>query len=188
MVTFLKHTWDLLFKGGMMLSGFFMGIMGDDTHSIRFLLVFMIADYITGMIAGLLKKSPRTSTGGLSSRVGAQDLMKKGLMLLVIVVANALDRFVNDGSSMFQGAVTWFYISNEGLSLLENLALCGVPIPQKLKMALEYLSDNSPVMDDFPEDRSGNESPVPNGGIFVEPVHQAEGAESTETIGSQRDR
>jgi len=146
MGTFLENTWDLLLKGGMAILGFFLGMLGGDNYSIKLLLVLMVTDYLAGVIAGLLQKSPKTAKGGLSSRAGAKGLLKKALMLLVILVAYALDRFVDDGT-MFQGAVTWFYISNEGLSLIENLGHCGVPIPKKLKVALEQLAEENPAVD-----------------------------------------
>lgn len=140
MGTFWRHTWDLLLKGGLMIAGFFQGMMSGDNYGIVLLLVLMIADYLSGVVSALLKKSPKTQRGGLDSEIGARGLLKKGLMLLVVVVAYALDRFVGQGNAMFQSAVTWFYISNEALSLVENLALCGVPVPRKLTLALERLA------------------------------------------------
>ncbi len=140
MGSFLRHTWDLIVKGAMLAAGFFQGMVTGDNKAIVLLLALMIADYLSGVVAAILKKSRKSVTGGLSSAAGAKGLLKKGLMLLVVLLAYALDDFIGQGNAMFQSAVTWFYISNETLSLLENLALAGVPIPRKLRAALERLA------------------------------------------------
>lgn len=140
MGSFLRHTWDLIVKGAMLAAGFFQGMAAGDNKAIVLLLALMIADYLSGVVAAFLKKSKKSVTGGLSSAAGAKGLLKKGLMLLVVLLAYALDAFIGQGNAMFQSAVTWFYISNEALSLLENLALAGVPIPGRLRAALERLA------------------------------------------------
>ncbi len=140
MSSFLRHTWDLIVKGAMLAAGFLRGLSIGDNPAIVLLLALMVADYLSGLVAAFLKKSRKSISGGLSSQAGAKGLLKKGLMLLVVLLAYALDSFVGQGNAMFQNAVTWFYISNEALSLLENLALAGVPIPKRLKDALERLS------------------------------------------------
>lgn len=140
MGSFLRHTWDLIVKGAMLTAGFFRGMTAGDNKAIVLLLALMIADYLSGVVAAFLKKSRKSATGGLSSAAGAKGLLKKGLMLLVVMLAYALDGFIGQGNAMFQNAVTWFYISNEALSLLENLALAGVPIPRRLREALERLA------------------------------------------------
>lgn len=140
MGSFLRHTWDLIVKGAMLAAGFFRGMAAGDNKAIVLLLALMIADYLSGVVAAFLKKSRKSVTGGLSSTAGAKGLLKKGMMLLVVLLAYALDDFIGQGNVMFQSAVTWFYISNEALSLLENLAVAGVPIPGKLRSALERLA------------------------------------------------
>ncbi len=141
MGNFLRHTWDLIVKGAMLVAGFLQGIRWGENRGIVLLLALMVADYISGVVAAAMKKSRKSVTGGLSSQVGAQGLLKKGLMLLVVLLAYVLDRFIDQGNTMFQSAVTWFYISNEALSLVENLAVAGVPIPKKLRAALERLAE-----------------------------------------------
>ena len=140
MGSFLRHTWDLVVKGAMLAGGFLRGMFAGDNKAIVLLLALMIADYLSGLVAAFLRKSRKSVAGGLSSTAGAKGLLKKGLMLLVVLLAYALDVFIGQGNAMFQSAVTWFYISNEILSLLENLAIAGVPIPRKLRSALERLS------------------------------------------------
>lgn len=96
----------------------------------------MAADYISGLAVAAMGRSLKTVYGGLSSKVGAMGLAKKGLMLLCVLVAAMLDRAMGADHAVCRDAVCWFYVANEGLSLLENLSLAGVPFPQKLKQLL----------------------------------------------------
>lgn len=138
---FFAHTYDLLLKGATAAGGFLLGMFGGEGRRyVILLLVMMAADYITGVIAAAMGKSPKTPAGKLSSNAGAKGLARKGIILLMVGLAHGLDLFVNRGNSMFLSAVAWFYIGNEALSVVENLALCGVPIPAKLKNALEGFS------------------------------------------------
>ena len=100
------------------------------------LLSCMVADYLSGMVVAWMGRSEKTEYGGLSSKVGAKGLMRKGLMLMVVLVAALLDRALGQGNAMFRDAACWFYIANEGISLMENLNLAGVPFPAKLKKLL----------------------------------------------------
>lgn len=137
---FFLHTHDLLLRGGAAVMGFFHG-MGTGEHRCGLLLLcLMAADYITGVIAALLGKSPKTSRGKLSSTAGFKGLLHKAVMLLVLMLSAVLDWFIHDQNAMFFSAVCWMYIGNEALSLLENLALCGVPVPKGLKQRLEQFS------------------------------------------------
>lgn len=144
---FFIHTHDLLLRGGAAVMGFFHG-MGSGEHRCGILLLcLMAADYLTGVIAAILGKSPKTGTGKLSSAAGTKGLLHKGAMLLVLMLAAVLDWFIHDDNAMFFSAVCWMYIGNEALSLLENLALCGVPVPKGLKRRLEQFSgaEEAPV-------------------------------------------
>jgi len=84
----------------------------------------------------MMGRSTKTEYGGLSSKVGAMGLARKGLMMLVVLVGAAMDRVMGTGSAMCRDAACWFYIANEGLSILENVGLAGAPFPQKLKQLL----------------------------------------------------
>jgi toxin secretion/phage lysis holin len=109
--------------------GYFLG--GKDGMLIA-LVVFMALDYITGLMCAIMDKK-------LSSAVGFKGSCKKVLILMLVGVANILDVHVVGQGSALRGAVIAFYLSNEGLSLLENAAYIGLPIPDKLREILEQL-------------------------------------------------
>lgn len=100
------------------------------------LLVLMGIDYITGVMCGIVDKK-------LSSKVGFLGICRKVLILLMVGIANILDVNIIQTGSMLRSATLFFYISNEGLSVLENSAKLGLPIPQKIKDVLEQLHDKS---------------------------------------------
>ena len=89
------------------------------------LVCFMAIDYLTGVINAVLSKK-------LSSQVGFKGLAKKLFVVLMLIVAVMLDRLINGGQWIFRTLVAYFYIANEGISILENIARLGVPIPQKV--------------------------------------------------------
>lgn len=139
MGSFLTYTWDLIVRGGSAAAGFLGGMNARANGGLTLLLLLMAADYVTGVIAAALGKSRHTAHGGISSEAGWKGLLRKALTLLVVLLSVLLDRFVNQGNAMFQSAVTWFYISNEAISLVENLARCGVPVPRKVRATLEQM-------------------------------------------------
>ena len=96
------------------------------------LLIFMVLDYITGLMCAIADKQ-------LSSAVGFKGVCKKVLILMLVGVAHIVDLHVVGTGSALRGAVICFYLSNEGLSLLENAAHLGLPIPEKLKSVLAQL-------------------------------------------------
>ncbi len=98
------------------------------------LILFMALDYATGVLRGYVNKE-------LSSDVGLKGIARKVVILIVLIVAVALDRLLNMGNWLFRSLICYFYIANEGLSLLENCASLGVPIPQKILDALAQLKD-----------------------------------------------
>lgn len=100
------------------------------------LLAFVIIDYITGVMCAVIDRK-------LSSEVGFKGIFKKVLIFLLVGVANILDVQVVGTGSVLRTAVIFFYISNEGVSLLENAAHLGLPIPQKVKTVLEQLHERS---------------------------------------------
>lgn len=100
------------------------------------LIAFVIVDYITGVMCAVIDKR-------LSSEVGFKGIFKKVLIFLLVGVANILDVQVIGTGSVLRTAVIFFYISNEGVSLLENAAHLGLPIPQKVKTVLEQLHERS---------------------------------------------
>ena len=132
----MGQIWDKAVKIAAAACGAVVGARGGWSWLMTVLLACMAADYLSGTLVAWIGKSLKTEYGGLSSKVGAAGLVRKGLMLMVVLVAALLDRALGQGNTMFRDAVCWFYIANEGISLMENLSLAGVPFPQKLKELL----------------------------------------------------
>lgn len=112
--------------------------LGGWDGALAMLVGVMAADYATGLLAALVfKKSKKTAGGGASSRVGFLGLLKKCLILVLVWFGTLLDGAA--GTSCVRTAVVLFFTANEGISVLENTALMGVPYPAFLKAALEAL-------------------------------------------------
>lgn len=105
------------------------------------LIAFVVIDYITGVMCAINDKT-------LSSEVGFRGICRKVLILLLVGIANILDVQVIGTGSVLRTAVIFFYISNEGVSLLENAAHLGLPVPEKIKTVLEQLHDRSESEDE----------------------------------------
>lgn len=116
---------------------------GWDTAVIA-LLTFMAIDYVTGLaVAGIFHKSKKSESGGLESRAGFKGLVRKCTVLLLVVVANLLDKQI--GGEYIRNAVCIGFMMNELLSILENAALMGLPIPAALTKALDILAEKQGV-------------------------------------------
>ena len=100
------------------------------------LIAFVAMDYITGVMCAINDKA-------LSSEVGFKGICRKVLIFLLVGIANILDLNVIGTGSVLRTAVIFFYISNEGVSLLENASHLGLPVPQKIKAVLEQLHDRA---------------------------------------------
>ena len=100
------------------------------------LLAFVVIDYITGVMCAI-------SNQKLSSAVGVKGICRKVLIFLMVGIANILDVYVIGTGSVLRTAAIFFYISNEGISLLENASHLGLPVPVKIKAVLEQLHDRS---------------------------------------------
>lgn len=111
--------------------GYFLG--GCDGLLIA-LVVFVVVDYLTGVMCAIADHK-------LSSAVGFKGICRKVLIFLLVGIANILDVQVIGSGSVLRTAVIFFYISNEGVSLVENAAHLGLPVPDKLKEVLEQLHD-----------------------------------------------
>ena len=98
------------------------------------LIAFVAIDYITGVMCAI-------SDHTLSSEVGFKGICRKVLIFLLVGIANVLDVQIIQTGSVLRTAVIFFYISNEGVSLLENAAHLGLPVPDKIKVVLEQLHD-----------------------------------------------
>lgn len=118
-----------------LLATFLTYLFGGWDIALAILITFMILDYITGIIVAVMKKT-------LNSEVGFNGLVKKCTILVVLIVGAMLDRLLNNGDWVFRTLVAYFYIANEGVSLLENASNIGIPIPAKIKDVLEQLNDS----------------------------------------------
>ena len=96
------------------------------------LVAFVVTDYLTGLMAAVVEKK-------LSSEVGFRGIFKKILIFMLVGIGSILDRQIIGDGSVLRTAVIFFYISNEGISIIENAGRIGLPIPQKLKDILEQL-------------------------------------------------
>lgn len=104
------------------------------------LLIFMGIDYVSGLAVALIfKNSPKTQSGGGSSRVGWKGLCRKGMTLLIVLVAYRLDLVL--GTSYIRDTVIIGFIANETLSITENAGLMGVPLPKVIVKAIDILND-----------------------------------------------
>lgn len=114
--------------------------LGGWDGSLRLLVYMMAADYLTGsMVAAVWKKSNKSVGGGLESRAGFMGLCKKCVVLVLVGLGVSLDEALK--VDYVRTAIILFFVGNEGLSLVENLGLMGVPFPPALKNALEALKD-----------------------------------------------
>ena len=132
----MEKVWDKAVRGLAACGGAIAGMLGGWDPLLRVLVTLMAADYITGLLVALMGKSAKTEYGGLNSKVGAMGLARKGLMMVVVLVAALMDSVMGAGSAMCRDAACWFYIANEGISILENVGLAGAPYPAKLKELL----------------------------------------------------
>ena len=102
------------------------------------LLVLMAADYVSGLlVAGVFKRSNKSESGELSSACGWKGLAKKGMMLLVVLVAYRVDLMA--GMDVVRSVVVIGFMANEALSIIENAGLMGVPVPEKMRKAIDIL-------------------------------------------------
>ena len=137
----MENIWKTIVKTAAAVGGGIAGMLGGWDAVLKVLLVMMAVDYLSGVMVAVMGKSSKTEYGGLSSKVGFVGLAKKGLMLLVVLVAHMLDEAM--GMTVARDAACWFYIANEGLSVLENMDLAGVPFPEKIKELLGHKLDEA---------------------------------------------
>ena len=119
--------------GGMIAS-----LFGGWDAALVTLIIFMGVDYVTGLlVAGVFHNSEKTKNGALESRTGWKGLCRKGVTLLVVLVACRLDLLT--GANFIRDAVVIAFIANEAISILENAGLMGVPIPVVITRAIDVL-------------------------------------------------
>lgn len=111
-------------------------LFGTWDTALSVLAVFMVLDYASGVMKGFV-------TNTLSSDIGLKGLSRKFLIILILIGAVALDRLIGMDQWFFRTMVCYFYVANEGLSLLENAVALGLPVPDKLKDALAQLREGN---------------------------------------------
>ena len=128
----MKEFWNVIQLVAVALGGGLGWFLGGCDGFLYALIAFVVIDYITGVMCAVLDHK-------LSSEIGFRGIFKKMLIFLMVGIARILDGyFLNDGS-VLRTAVIFFYCSNEGISILENAAHIGLPVPDKIKIILEQL-------------------------------------------------
>ena len=113
--------------------------LGGWDMALQTLVIFMAIDYFTGLIvAGVFHKSEKSDSGALESREGWKGLCRKGMTLLIVLVATQLDKIT--GTEVIRDAAIIAYVVNETISIIENAGLMGLPIPNIIRKALDLLS------------------------------------------------
>ena len=132
----MKEFWNTIQLAFAAVGGWLGFFLGGCDGLLYALLAFVVIDYITGVMYAIADKN-------LSSEVGFKGICRKVLIFLLVGIANVLDVQVIGTGSVLRTAVIFFYISNEGVSLLENAAHLGLPVPEKIKTVLEQLHDRA---------------------------------------------
>ncbi len=137
----MKHIWHVT-QGLLAVIGGWAGVfLGGADGLLWALVAFVVIDYVTGVLCAIADRR-------LSSAVGFRGICKKVLIFLLVGVAHVIDALVIGAGAVLRTAVIFFYLSNEGISLLENAAHLGLPIPKRLRMVLEQLHDRAEKEDD----------------------------------------
>ena len=156
----MKKVTEILAAVGGAIASFFCGL----PPILWVLLAVMTIDYVTGILCGLMGKSPKTETGGLSSSAAFLGILKKALIILVVLLAALLDKAVSMGTgAAFEavaGATCLWFIASEGFSILENAAAMGIPIPKILMQALEIMRSKGDPARQKEEDKAPWEEPA----------------------------
>lgn len=132
----MKDFWDMIQLIISALGGWLGYFLGGCDGLLYALLAFVVIDYITGVMCAVNDHT-------LSSEVGFRGICRKVLVFLLVGIANLLDVQVIGTGSVLRTAVIFFYISNEGVSLLENAAHLGLPVPEKIKAVLEQIHNRT---------------------------------------------
>ena len=114
----------------------FSALFGAWDIALQILVLFVVLDYLTGMLRGIINKD-------LSSNAGFKGIAKKSVIFIVLIVGVSLDRLLNTGQWVFRSLICYFYIANEGISILENCGALGLPLPEKLKDTLIQLKEGN---------------------------------------------
>ena len=137
----MKEFWNYIQIAFTAVGGWLGWFLGGCDGLIIALAVFAVLDYITGLMCAVADKK-------LSSSVGFKGICRKVLIFALVGIGHILDTQVIGTGSVLRTAIIFFYLSNEGISLIENAAHLGLPVPEKLKAVLEQLHDRAEKTDD----------------------------------------
>ena len=137
----MKQFWNIIQLVISAIGGLLGYFLGGYDGLLYALIAFVVTDYITGIMCAIVDKK-------LSSQVGFKGICRKVLIFTLVGTANILDMQVIGTGSVLRTAVIFFYLSNEGVSLIENAAHLGLPVSEKLKAILEQLHDRAESEDD----------------------------------------
>ena len=132
----MKEIWVGIQAALAAVGGFLGWFLGGWDGFLYALLAFVVLDYLTGVLCAIADKK-------LSSEIGFKGISRKVLIFALVGIANIIDVQVIGDGSIIRTAVIFFYLSNEGVSILENAGHLGLPIPEKLKAVLEQLHDRN---------------------------------------------
>ena len=130
----MKELWNMCQLAFTAVGGWLGYFLGGCDGLIIALVLFVVIDYITGVMCAVVDRK-------LSSAVGFKGIFRKVLIFMLVGIANIIDVQVIKSGSVLRSAVVFFYLSNEGLSLIENSVHLGLPVPEKLKAVLKQLND-----------------------------------------------
>ena len=130
----MKQIWTGIQLAFTAFGGFLGGFLGGVDGFLYALIAFTVIDYITGVMCAITDKN-------LSSSIGFKGICRKVLIFTLVGIGNIVDVYVLGQGGVLRTAVIFFYLSNEGVSILENSAHLGLPIPEKLKEVLEQLHE-----------------------------------------------
>lgn len=140
----MKSIWHIIQAILTAIGGWIGAALGGADGLLYALVAFVCIDYITGVLCAIADRR-------LSSAVGSRGIAKKVLIFLLVGVAHIIDAAVIGAGSVLRTAVIFFYLSNEGISLIENAAHLGLPVPARLRMVLEQLHERSEKEEDDKE-------------------------------------
>ena len=131
----MKQFWNTVQFSIAAIGGFLGAYLGGLDGFLYALIAFVTVDYITGVLRAIVEKQ-------LSSRIGAKGIVQKVAIFLVVGICHLIDLYLLEGLGMpLRTAVLFFYIANEGVSILENATAIGLPVPEKLKEVLTLLHE-----------------------------------------------
>jgi toxin secretion/phage lysis holin len=132
----MKQLWTWIQAGSAGVGAWLGWLFGGFDGFLYALVAFVVIDYVTGFMLGVIEKT-------LSSEIGFRGIFKKVLIFTMVAVGNLIDRSIIGSGEVVRTAVIFFYLSNEGISILENASKIGLPVPEKLKDILAQLHNRA---------------------------------------------